>query len=166
MTTYDPSQHPRGDGGRFRTKTHTEPEGGLGTELASAPKTFRDGWVEWRTPDGKRHRLDGPAVVVGGTEAWWQNGERHRDDGPAVTRPDGHQEWWQYGELHREDEPAYIGSDGVMEWHRHGKLHRENGPAVIEPDGTLEWWEHGKRKPPEIEAALTMVWKARTPKQA
>ena len=71
------------------------------------------------------------------------NGERHRDDGPAYTEPDGTEAWWSNGVLHRTD-----------------------GPAASWPDGRLQWWENGERKPPEVEAALTMMWKARTPEGA
>ena len=141
MNTWQPTDHPRGDRGRFKAKTHTEPEGGLGTEPVSTPKTFRDGWVEWRTPDGRRHRVDGPAVIrPGGTFEWWQNGQRHRTDGPTITSLDGFENWCQ-----------------------HDKLHRTDGPAVTYSDGHLEWWEDGVRKPHEVEAMLTMMRRARTP---
>jgi hypothetical protein len=55
-----------------------------------------------------------------------------------------------------------------MEPHRIGQLHRHqraphsfhrtDGPAITNPDGTLEWWVNGNRKPPEVEAILTMMW--------
>ena len=72
---------------------------------------------------------------------------------------------WQTaeGELHRVGGPAVIWVDGYQEWYLHGKRHRIDGPAVILTDGTFEWWENDVRKPPEVEAALTMIWLARTP---
>jgi hypothetical protein len=29
-----------------------------------------------------------------GFQAWWLHGKRHRVDGPAVIYPSGRQEWW------------------------------------------------------------------------
>ena len=162
MKPFDPADHPRGDGGRFKANTRTEPEGGLGTEPASTPKTFRDGWVEWRTPDEVLHRLDGPAVVTAdGTGMWYQHGAVHRVGGPAVIRPDGTEEWWFHDRMHREDGPAFTAANGDKEWLCDSQYHRTDGPAIMRTDGTREWWEHGERKPPEVEAMLTLVWRAK-----
>ena len=79
MNAWTDADHPRGDRGRFKTKTRTEPEGELEAELVSTPKTFPDGWVEWRTPGIRRHRIDGPAsTTTDGHEEWGENGELHR----------------------------------------------------------------------------------------
>ena len=189
MNTYDPSQHPRVKSGEFTTKHRDEPESdGLAVApLTSTPTTDPNGWTQWRTPDGKLHRVDGPAVTSpSGYEVWWQHGERHRVDGPAITRSNGRQEWYLHDKLHREDGPADITSDGSEEWwyegkrHRtdgpashladgteiwfqHGERHRADGPAVIHPGGRLEWWENDVRKSPEEEAELSAAWNARTP---
>jgi hypothetical protein len=46
------------------------------------------------------HREDGPAVVgYNGKKEWWVNGKRHRLDGPAVIKDFGtYKEWWVDGE--------------------------------------------------------------------
>ncbi len=167
MKPFDPADHPRGDGGRFKAKTHAEPEGSLEADtLASIPSKSLQGIVTWRRPDGVLHRTDGPAVTwPDGTLEWWQHGKVHREDGPAYVHPDGTEAWYLNGDCHRLDGPSFTRSDGHQEWSVYGRLHRVDGPAVIRSDGTLEWWEDDVRKPPEMEAALTMVWKARTPKQ-
>ena len=167
MGTWTASDHPRGDGGRFKTKTRTEPEDGLGSEPVSTLTTLESGISEWRTPGGELHRVDGPAIIrPDGYEAWIIHDQYHRLDGPARTLADGTLEWWQHGERHRDDGPAITRTDGSEEWWVHDKLHREDGPAITQPDGKLEWHEHGVRKPPEIEAALTMLWHSRTPSEA
>jgi endonuclease YncB( thermonuclease family) len=43
--------------------------------------------------NGKRHRVDGPAVEWADGDKWWMNGKRHRVDGPAVEWADG-DKWW------------------------------------------------------------------------
>ena len=45
--------------------------------------------------DGKRHRVDGPAIeYADGTKFWYQNNKCHRTDGPAVELADGTKNWW------------------------------------------------------------------------
>ena len=145
MSTWTASDHPRGDGGRFKAKTHTEPEAELEPEIKSTPTRRRDGVVEWRTARRVLHRVGGPAVIR---------------PGPKF------EEWYQHGKLHREDGPAIIDYYGSQYWFLNGKRHRTDGPAVVHHDGTLQWYEHGVRKPPEVEAMLTMMWRARTPEGA
>jgi hypothetical protein len=78
---------------------------------------------EYKNENGRRHRVDGPAVeYVNGTKAWFLNGERHRTDGPAV-------EW----------------SDGTKFWFLNGKRHRTDGPAIEYSNGTKEWYLNGER---------------------
>lgn len=51
----------------------------------------------WRenAPDGRIHRLDGPAVeYTDGTKAYMIYGKRHRLDGPAVVYSDGGETFW------------------------------------------------------------------------
>ena len=78
MKPFDPADHPRGDGGRFKAKTHAEPEGSLEADtLASIPSKSLQGIVTWRRPDGVLHRTDGPAVTwPSGRLEWWENGVR------------------------------------------------------------------------------------------
>lgn len=188
MSTWTEADHPRGDGGRFKAKTRTEPESGLDADSwVSTPTTASDGSVHWRTPDRRTHRVDGPAIIwpdgsqswhydneihredgpaiirANGHETWMRHGKPHRIGGPAVTKLDGGQEWWQDGKRHRTDGPAAIFADGTRAWFIHDQLHRTDGPAVINSDGSLEWYENDVRKTPEVEAALTMMWHARTP---
>ena len=147
MSTWTAADHPRGDRGRFEAKTRTEPEGELEADRwASTPITQPYGTIEWRTPSGKLHRLDGPAVTRSdGYEAWWQNDERHRIDGPAVIRPDGFEGWYLHGKRHRIGGPAIALRDGTCEWREHDKQHRIDGPAVTWADGYEEWWQDGER---------------------
>ena len=67
---------------------------------------------EWRLDRVGRHRLDGPAVVSGQCEVWYQYNKMHRDDGPAYTllyTKDGRDDrWYRNGKLHRLDGPAYV----------------------------------------------------------
>lgn len=65
-----------------------------------------DGSIQWFL-NGKRHRIDGPAVEHSdGEKAWYSNGEVHRIDGPAVERADGTKEYWIY-DRYIEDETAF-----------------------------------------------------------
>ena len=34
-----------------------------------------------------------------GTKKWWLDGKRHRVDGPAIERPNGTKEWYLNGKL-------------------------------------------------------------------
>lgn len=158
MNTWNPTDHPRGRLGRFKAKARTEPE----AVAESTPTRGRDGSIKWRTVDGRMHRTDGPAATwPDGTEVWFFDGKVHRTDGPAATRVDGFQSWT----TDSTDHPTrnLVVSE---EWWVHGKRHRDDGPAIIGYDGELEWWENGERKPREVEAALTMLWHARTPGEA
>lgn len=45
--------------------------------------------------NGKRHRLDRPAVeCIDGTKYWFVNDKLHRLDGPAVEHADGTKQYW------------------------------------------------------------------------
>jgi len=45
--------------------------------------------------NGKRHRIDGPAVeYTNGYKAWYFNDKKHRIDGPAIERSDGTKIWF------------------------------------------------------------------------
>ena len=59
---------------------------------------YLDGTKLWLL-NGKRHRIDGPAVEWSdGSKYWYLNGKRHREDGPAIEYPDGAKEWYLNGE--------------------------------------------------------------------
>ena len=42
------------------------------------------GHKRYKNKAGKLHRIDGPAVEMGGYKVWYHCGARHRIDGPAV----------------------------------------------------------------------------------
>src|SRR5579859_1937339 len=76
------------------------------------------------------HSIDDcPALEYdNGTKIWHNHGKKHRLEGPAVITMCGKQEWWQNDRLHRFPGPAVINSNGDLEWWRDGKRHRYNGP--------------------------------------
>lgn len=48
--------------------------------------TDKNGTVRWFDSDGEMHNDDGPALITAtGTQEWWLHGRRHRVDGPAVV---------------------------------------------------------------------------------
>lgn len=52
--------------------------------------------IEWRLPDGKLHREDGPAIEWNnGNKEWLIKDHLHRLDGPAVEC--GDRSWWING---------------------------------------------------------------------
>ena len=80
-------------------------------------KVLPDGTKEWRLPNRKLHRLDGPAVeYANGSKEWWVDGNLHRLNGPAVEYADGSKAWWVDGKLHRLDGPAREWANGHKEW--------------------------------------------------
>jgi hypothetical protein len=64
-----------------------------------------DGSREWRDEQGRRHRVDGPAVIWSdGTQEWWREGRLHRDGDPAIVYPDHRPpEYYLRGERVRDD---------------------------------------------------------------
>jgi hypothetical protein len=51
--------------------------------------------TEWRNPEGKLHRENGPAVEWNdGEKEWFVDGLRHRTDGPAREWANGFKEWY------------------------------------------------------------------------
>jgi hypothetical protein len=50
---------------------------------------------EWYV-EGKRHRIDGPALIhEDGSKSWYRNGKLHREDGPARIRNNCLEWWWR-----------------------------------------------------------------------
>jgi hypothetical protein len=127
----------------------------------STISTTYGGGTEYRLY-GKRHRVDGPAIIhTDGTQEWYLNGKFHRVDGPAIIWADGTQEWHLDGEYHRVDGPAIIRTDGSQQWYLDGKFHRVDGPAIIRPDGTeyrLNGNLHRVDGPAVIRSDGTQVW--------
>ena len=89
-------------------------------------KVHSDGTREWFNLNGKRHRVDGPAVEdANGYKSWYLNNQRHRVDGPAVESPNGYKLWYLNGERHRVDGPAMELANGNKYWYLNGKQYSE-----------------------------------------
>ena len=87
------------------------------------------------------------------------NGKYHRVDGPAVERTNGYKEWWIDGKLHRTDGAAIDYGNGDREWWLNGKLHRTDGAAVDYGNGGREWWLNGVEYPfEEWDRLRKMLW--------
>jgi len=85
------------------------------------PKIDKDGTKRWWV-NGKRHRLDGPAVeFANGDKYWYVNGRRHRLDGPAIERPNSYKAWYVNDKRHRLDGPAIETSGGHKAWYANDK---------------------------------------------
>ena len=92
-----------------------------------------DGATVYRNPEGKVHRVGGPAVIYpSGTRYWFQNGVLHRLDGPAVEYATGAKEWLVRGVMHRIDGPAVVRANGSEVWYINGRrLSKTEFDAVI-----------------------------------
>src|SRR2546426_4844676 len=93
-----------------------------GGDSGSVRTVRKNGQIEWKDKDGKRHREDGPAFEwpEKGGRAWYIHGKLHREDGPAMDGP-LRKSWYGKGRKHREDGPAVEWADGRKEWYRHGE---------------------------------------------
>ncbi len=80
-----------------------------------------------------------PRIRPNGTKVWYKDGKRHRVDGPAVEYANGAKIWYVDGKRHRVDGPAAVYADGDKEWCKDGKFHRLDGPAIVHADGD-KWW--------------------------
>jgi hypothetical protein len=99
---------------------------------------FSDGVKMYKTKDGDR------IVRSNGDEEWYKHGKRHRLDGPAVVCVDVTKEWWVNGKHHRLDGPAVEDADGYKEWYVDDKLHRLDGPAIEYANGAKQWFIDGE----------------------
>jgi hypothetical protein len=90
-------------------------------------------WYNWHNEKGQLHRVDGPAVVINGTEIWYKEGERHREGGlPSGEFANGSKEWFVEGKRHRDgDLPAIVRRNGTMFWYKYGRRHRIGGQTVV-----------------------------------
>ena len=148
------------------------------------PQREIDTWgtdsMAWRNHLGQYHRVNGPAFTNSrGVRAWYLNGRRHRLDGPAVIWPSGREEWCVDDVWHRTGGPAFTNSCGARRWYLNGRQHRLDGPAVIwpngreewcvddvwhrtdgpaicHPDGTQDWYFNGEYMTPQIEEWMTL----------
>jgi hypothetical protein len=93
----------------------------------------------WEVP---KH-FTGIAELTNGSKAWWLNGKRHRVDGPAVEHSDGSKSWYLNDKRHRVDGPAIEDADDTKVWYLNGQRHRVDGPAREWADGSKEWYLNG-----------------------
>lgn len=85
--------------------------------MAQPTTIHADGTREWKNVEGKRHRLDGPAIEwATGSRNWFVNGVAHREDGPAYEDVTGYCEWWIQGNMM------------LKEWRVDGILSRQEFP--------------------------------------
>jgi hypothetical protein len=80
---------------------------------------------------------------VDGSKQWLVEGKRHRLDGPAVEYASGEKHWYKEDLHHREDGPAIEYTDGTKKWYKEGEYHRLDGPAIEWIDGTKYWYIEG-----------------------
>ena len=57
-----------------------------------------------------------------GSIFYYKNGKRHRLDGPAIELYNGIKEWYKEGKLHRVDSPAIEYINGYKAYYIEGKL--------------------------------------------
>lgn len=127
MSSFDETQHPRGqagNSGQFRGKNNDAPDGSLGD-------------------DGAPGAPNGPLKVTLLPEPDPQGGFDVRIEAPTGRH------YLRGSVPHREDGPAYEGNDGSEVYYQNGELHRDpaEGPAVIdEYDGKQieEFYSHGQ----------------------
>src|SRR5271165_5431572 len=93
-------------------------------------------------------------VSDNGTREWFNlNGKRHRVDGPAIEYPSGAKFWYLNGELHRVEVnpetgltmPAIEDANGSKYWYLNGERHRVDGPALEYVNGDKYWYLNGKQ---------------------
>lgn len=89
--------------------------------------------------NGRRHRLDGPAV----TKMHWCFDEKHAAHARYKEGVVVKEEWYLHGERHRDGAPAVQDGETRM-WYQHGQLHRDGRlPAVQHGNGHKECWHNG-----------------------
>jgi len=84
-----------------------------------------NGYKEWFSEDGKRHRIDGPAIESFNSTEYWVNGVLHRDGGPSIVyhvgNPDGTGVGQKLFHLNGVNVPEFIAmaksSDFKREWY-------------------------------------------------
>ena len=83
---------------------------------------------------------NGPVTNANSDKVWYKDGKRHRLDGPAVERANGDKVWYINGKRHRLDGPAVEYANGDKLWYKDGKRHRLDGPAVEYASGDSHWF--------------------------
>ena len=87
---------------------------------------------------GRRHRIDGPAVIRGATKIYYQYGLISRVNGYACEFDNGTRIRFTNGKIHSTDGPAIIHVDGTRFYYRDGKL-VSNGLYAETSDGTRKY---------------------------
>ena len=87
-----------------------------------------------RTLDEVMNKEPQCVVHAHGPKEWLLNGKRHRLDGPALVWPNGDNAWFFNGKMHRIDGPA-VQLMGVNEWYFNGEH------LGIDDDGFWALWE-------------------------
>ena len=78
--------------------------------------------------------MNNPIIDEYGTKQWYANGKRHRLDGPAIELADGTKSWYVNDQPHRLDGPAVEYADGAKYWFVNGK--ELSGPLELLEYGT------------------------------
>ena len=63
---------------------------------------------------------DGLTIDANGTKCWYLDGKRHRVDGPAIEWANGTKRWYLDGKRHRIDGPAEEYANGTKRWYLDG----------------------------------------------
>jgi hypothetical protein len=67
-----------------------------------------------------------------GSKYWYVNGKRHRLDGPAVEYSNGDKAWYFENKLHRLDGPAWEGVNGYKSWWVEGvQVNKADHPTAV-----------------------------------
>ena len=109
--------------------------------MSTSRYTLEDGSVVNNVPNNYTGKLTNQL----GSKYWYQDGKRHRLDGPAIDLANGSKYWYQYGKLHRLDGPAIEYAAGGKCWYQEGERHRLDGPAVEFADGSKCWFIQNKQ---------------------
>jgi hypothetical protein len=83
-------------------------------------------------------------VIRPNSKAWYVEGKRHRLDGPAIEWANGSKYWYVEGKWHRLDGPAIEWANGDKFWYVEGKQHRLDGPAIEYANGSKFWYVEDK----------------------
>ena len=81
--------------------------------MESTCTIYADGSQVWQLPNGKQHRVDGPAIIYpNNDQEWWVDGHRHRVNGPAVIRY-GQINWWIRGIYFTDQVTAWMAENNL-----------------------------------------------------
>jgi hypothetical protein len=104
------------------------------------------GNIFYSNENDKKHREDGPAVIlITGEKQWRYDGKYHRLDGPAHIWHDSDRDWYIYGRHHRIGGPSVTRKNAWNCYYRKGLQHRLNAPSFVAIGKNFKnaWWEFG-----------------------